>query len=365
MVRSIPLDQWPEPDRRAWVDACRPCIRLQRGGRAAHLKPITRADLARRYGYFLDFLKRRGSLSLIRSATEQVTPHRVSAYIEELRGRVGSVTLHGSIYKLRRAVEIINPDPELTWLKDIERDLNDCKRPRSKAHRLVFSDKIVAEGIALMERAEGESRRTKLQRATDARDGLMIALLAVCPTRLKNFHALAIGTSFVREGDQWWIVLADNETKSHRHDQRAVPGQLTPWIDSYIEKHRPVFPSCADALWPSRYGGAMTYLSVESRISTITLRTIGHAISPHLFRHCAPYTIANKDGSKMHLASALLQHTDPRTTERHYNFGHSVESSKIFASLVSSLRTSSDRRTNREDTPLSRTDREDLKGHKS
>ena len=63
-VRSLPLDLWPEADRNAWNTACRPTARLRRGGAAAHLKPVTRDDLARRYGYFLDFLDRQGLLRL-------------------------------------------------------------------------------------------------------------------------------------------------------------------------------------------------------------------------------------------------------------------------------------------------------------
>ena len=45
-----PLDSWPEADRRAWIAACQPAERLKPGGAAAHLRPVTRDDLARRYG---------------------------------------------------------------------------------------------------------------------------------------------------------------------------------------------------------------------------------------------------------------------------------------------------------------------------
>jgi integrase len=337
MVRSLKQSEWPEPDRLQWEEACRPGHRLVSGGRAAHLKPITQADFARRYGYFLDFLDRRDGLDLGRSATKQITPGCVSAYITELRGRVSSVTVYGAIYKIRRAAQIIDPGLDLGWLKDVELDLQDVMQPHSKAHRLVFSNRIVAAGLELIKRADMEGGHTILQRATDARDGLMIALLAVCPIRLKNFHSLSIGKSFVREGDHWWIVLSDDETKSHRLDHRVVPKQLTDCIDRYVEHHRPAFPACGDALWPSRYGGSMAYLSVESRISTITQRTLGHAINPHLFRHCVPHTIAHADGSRMGLASAVLQHNDPRTTERHYTLGQNVESARVLARIVSEL----------------------------
>ena len=45
-VRSLPLERWPDADRLAWVAACRPAERLKRGGGAAHMRDITRRDLA-------------------------------------------------------------------------------------------------------------------------------------------------------------------------------------------------------------------------------------------------------------------------------------------------------------------------------
>ena len=61
-IRSLPIEFWPEADRKAWISACQPSQRLKRGGAGSHMKPITLDDLARRYGYFLDFMNRRGLL---------------------------------------------------------------------------------------------------------------------------------------------------------------------------------------------------------------------------------------------------------------------------------------------------------------
>ena len=49
-VRSLPLKDWPEADRRGWEAACQPGQRLTRGGAASHLAAVTQADLANRYG---------------------------------------------------------------------------------------------------------------------------------------------------------------------------------------------------------------------------------------------------------------------------------------------------------------------------
>ena len=49
-------------DRTAWEVACRPGMRLTRGGAASYIRAVTQNDLAKRYGYFLDFLSRSGQL---------------------------------------------------------------------------------------------------------------------------------------------------------------------------------------------------------------------------------------------------------------------------------------------------------------
>ena len=99
-VRSLHLDLWPEADRNAWNAACRPAARLKPGGAAGHLKSVTREDHARHYGCFLDFLHRRGLLQSDEQAAANVTAHNVEAYIAELKNRVSSVTVHGSICML-------------------------------------------------------------------------------------------------------------------------------------------------------------------------------------------------------------------------------------------------------------------------
>src|SRR5258707_99434 len=58
--RSLPVTLWPEADRLSWRQACEPNVRLKRGGSASHLRPVSQADIANRYGLYLDFLQRKG-----------------------------------------------------------------------------------------------------------------------------------------------------------------------------------------------------------------------------------------------------------------------------------------------------------------
>ena len=74
-IRSLPIEFWPEADRKAWVSACQPSLRLNRGGAGSHMKVITQADLARRYGYFLDFMNRQGLLDPNKAAGATSPPN--------------------------------------------------------------------------------------------------------------------------------------------------------------------------------------------------------------------------------------------------------------------------------------------------
>ena len=337
-VRSLPLDLWPEADPNAWNAACQPDARLQRGGLAGHLKPVTREDHARNYGCFLDFLDRGGLLRSDGPAAANVTVDNVDAYIVELKDRVGSVTVHGSISKLRRTARFIAPGRDFTWLADINRDLAFVMRPRSKFDRMVLTEVLVEAGLTLIHEAEISPHLTELARACQVRNGLMVALLAFCPIRRKNFAALEIGRSFVKIHGTWWIVLSASETKEKRPDERPVNELLTPIIDRYLGQYRPVLARTGTpppALWLSSNDGVpISDKQVAGVIRMTTLATVGVEVSPHLFRTSGASTVATRGGENPYLASALLHHTHPSVTNAHYNRATSLSAAESLRQIV-------------------------------
>src|SRR5262249_39586111 len=196
-------------------------VRLTRGGAASHLRTITQNDLTRRYGYFLDFLSRSGRLDTRAKAGAHVSSENVDSFADELKSRVSSVTVYGSIQKLRRVTQLIAPERDITWLMEIERDLFSQMRPKSKWDRVVLSEVITEAGLTLIAEAELGTKLRKLTRARMVRNGLMLALLAHSPIRIKNFAALEIGRSIVKIDDTWWILLQGSETKEKRADDRG------------------------------------------------------------------------------------------------------------------------------------------------
>jgi integrase len=344
---------------------------LGKGGAGRHLALITQGDLARRYGYFIDHLMRNDLFEPGAWTAGQVTPNRVESFVEELRSRVGSVTMAQTIHKLRRAAQLLDPNRDFAWLAEIEKDLAMLMRPSSKDHRIVDPDRLYEAGLALIEEAIDNPALTPLRQARQVRNGLMIALLTLCPIRLKNFSALELQASFRRVGTRWWIVLNRKETKSRRPDERRVPGDLAAAIDIYLLVHRPVLAaarsggaidtfnvkdrlgrtanisaSCADplanitgALWlSSNTGQRMTYPAVERAITETTRMALGVAVSPHLFRTCAATAIYTHAGDNPHLASGVLQHIDRSVTEEHYNRATSISAARQYAEIVKSIR---------------------------
>ena len=81
MLRALPLEQWPAADRLNWLVALRPAQRLSSGGAAAHLRPSSRANLERGYGYFLRVVSDSGALNIDAAATAHVTPEGIENFI--------------------------------------------------------------------------------------------------------------------------------------------------------------------------------------------------------------------------------------------------------------------------------------------
>ena len=267
----MPLAAWPPADREGWLAAGRPGERLRRGGRAAWLKPVTRQDLERRYGYYLTHLAETGQLDHAAPAGSQVEPGPVSGFVERGRTIWRSVTLARSVRKLKNMAQILAPERDLLWLGEIANDLAFVAEPRPMLDRTLLSSELVEAGLTLVREAEFALHLRPSWRATQMRSGLMIALLALCPVRLKNLASLTLGSSLRRVGERWWIVLGRDETKGGRADERLVPEELHRAIAVYLTWARPVLmkrgaftigaveagrpdPFVSGPLWVGRHG---------------------------------------------------------------------------------------------------------------
>ena len=170
------------------------------------------------------YCKRTGKLEECADPGTLVTQSAIAGFVSELQSRVGSVTVAQSVYKVCRAARLIAPARDFSWLSEIAQDLALLAKPMNKSARVVMTERLVEAGLTLLGEAALATTRPLLSRSLMARNGLMVAILAVCPIRLKNFAALEIGRSFQEHNGSWWIVLRN--TKSRRPDERPVPDYL-------------------------------------------------------------------------------------------------------------------------------------------
>ena len=336
-VRSVPPRDWPTADHKVWTQACVPAQRLRPGGGAAHMKPSTRTSLVRAHGYLLDFCQRNGLFDQNAEAGAHVTPEIIDAFIQELYVRVRSVTRASYIGKIRRIAQILAPGRDFVWLRELEADLRYAARPRPKSHRIVSSERLLTLGLQLIRRGETSNHLTDLGRARLVRDGVIIALLALCPIRLRNLAELGLGRQLRRIGETWWLILAGDETKTGHPDERPVPEIVGEAIEQWLTHWRSVFHPSDDAFWPSIKGGALAYTYLGHIITETTRRELGIAVNPHLFRDCAVYTVAINAGARMGIASGLLQHTNERTVQQYYNKGASLDAVRQYQQILDQL----------------------------
>jgi integrase len=209
--------------------------------------------------------------------------------------------------------------------------------PRSKFDRVVLAERLVQAGLTLVSEAEAFSKYP-LKRAVGIRNGLIIALLAVCPIRIKNYATLEIGTTFREEQGSWWIALPYGATKTDTADQRPVPDYLNDAVKLYLTESRSVLIGSqpgTNSLWiSSRTGGRYTTKNLGTQISKITLETIGVDVSPHLFRTAAATTSACYGTDTPYLGSAVLNHASSRDTEEHYIRTTTLNAAKDYAAIL-------------------------------
>ncbi|MBO0733812.1 MAG: tyrosine-type recombinase/integrase [Methylocapsa sp.] len=374
MLRSLPLGEWPNSDREAWEAACRPALRLKRGGSAAHFAPQTRHDLQKRYGYFLTFLKESGRFDPITTCASLLIPDNIDALIRRMRHEWSAITLMMTVLKLKQIGRHLAPAANLKWLSRVAGDLNAEGGPVRRPP-VVDASELVVAGLTLVEEYSAPEAPMDLTRALAIRNGLMIALLASCPIRAKNLTGLTLGQSLHISQSSWWIDLPGSETKNGRPDMRMLPDFLMRALELYLRQARPFlmrqagrqvassdtfadgsskitgfvsalngWPERDDGtiglaelsgpVWISRYGRPMPYSSIANAIVSVTKATIGTAISPHGFRYAAATTAAWKAGSMPHLASGILQHQDRRITEASYIRATSFEAAQHLGTIL-------------------------------
>jgi integrase/recombinase XerD len=328
-----PIDQWPQHDRQRWQAALQPGDLLEQGGCRAEHSGYSNRAIEKGYGRWLTWLDSRGFLD-DRAPADRITPERVAAYVEHLESENASGTVIARLIELKVTAGIMDPGREWSWIYRMASAIRVRHKPaRPKRHRLVAIERLFGLGLALMAGAEAET--TPLRRFKSYRDGLMIALLASRPLRLRNLTGLILNRTLIKRGEIWWIQIPAAETKTKNAIELPLPGILAPYLETYLADHRSAIAksrgtgAATAAVWLSIYGPPMTDNGIYGRVVARTREGLGQPINPHLFRDCAATSVAIDDPVHVGIASRLLGHRNGSTTERYYNQARSVEASRL------------------------------------
>ncbi len=349
--RHLPIEEWPARDRAIWTEGLEPKGLFDAAGAGANWSERSRRNTAGGYGYWLSWLQAQGACDLGLRPAERVTRDRIAAYIAELRAERADHTVLCRIQELFDALRVLAPDEDWSWLARVYRNLRAGAQPaRDKLSRIKPIDELAALGERIMDEAETANNWSARRRAVHFRDGLMIALLAYRPVRIKNLAAMRLGQQLKKISGNWWILFAAEETKSHRAYEAMFPQALLPRLQRYLDLHRPVLlcgenggaEADIDALWVSEVATQLETGALARRIINHTKAAYGKSVPPHWFRDAAATSIAVDNPRHIGDAHLVLSHAGLETTQKHYNQAKSLQASRRHAAMPARLRASLD-----------------------
>jgi integrase/recombinase XerD len=337
----LPLQQWPNEDRKLWQAACAPTDPLdEHSGARAQFSAIANRNVEKGYGRWLTFLHRTEPACLKDAPADRITPQRAQAYIGCLGDlQNGTAAILSRLKDLGAAAKVMGSAQDWQFLNSLSSRVRARHKPVRSKSNLRLSDELLDLGLSLIDRA---AEAQGLAAAILHRDGLLIALLSLVPLRRRNIAGLRIGRNMIDVNGIWMIALDANETKTHAPLEIGLPEELAASLVTYLAIHRPHLSSLSGrwskpidgALWVSAHGSPMTEVAIYGRIRKRTREAFGTAINPHLFRDAAATTLAIADPEHVRLAAPLLGHRSFTTTERHYQQAKSYEAHRQYIAAL-------------------------------
>jgi integrase/recombinase XerD len=342
-VRCWPVEEWPTVDQEAWSASLRPGDDFEPGGLAATWSEETVKLTASGYGRWLAWIHSEGLLAPDQTPASRATVDRARAYADVLSKYNAPFSVIGRIRQLGNALRAIAPDRDWGWMiRAADRLRSEAKPVRDTRSRLIAPDRLEALGVSIMEEADRDATLTGPRRAADFRDGLIIALLAKRPFRMRNLAMIAMNRHLTQEGCGWLLAFTAEEMKTPRPLQAPFPESLLGHLQRYLSVHRPVLLDVGlrhghgptDALWLSSHGGAAGRAIIALQITQRTQAAFGKPVNPHAFRHSAATWIAVNAPEEAPIIAAILGHATMGMADRYYNLARGLEASRRFQSVI-------------------------------
>ncbi|MBI6630366.1 site-specific integrase [Pontibaca salina] len=168
-------------------------------------------------------------------------------------------------------------------------------------------------------------------------DAVAIAILLVCPIRIKNLAGIHLELHLQRPGDgRAFLVLSEDDLKNERPLEFELPIELIRMIDRHLASRSPeLCPAGTAWLFPRRDGaGSVSPGQLSARISKRVRKETGFEINAHLFRHFAVMTWLDANPGSYEVARRLLGHSEVSHTINMYSGLEVKSATRIFADLI-------------------------------
>ena len=342
--RCLPIAEWPERDRLAWMEAMsRSAGTFSGRGYAATLGPKSLEKISDGYGRWLGHLAFLGELDPLACPGARPTMARLDRYfatLQELGNR--DHTIIGRFQELQGALRILVPRGDFRFITSPNGNSLRQSLPMSKCHLTTYHPiDLWHWGLVLMQsalRLRGPKRRQ-----VQLRDGLLISILAFRGIRLRSITSLTLGGSMTRDpySGAWRLDLQPEDVKNRKYISTQLAVVLAPWLDRYVEVERQELLNGArsDAFWINWGGEKLEEKGVDKRIRWLSAKRFGpgNAFGTHRFRHCiastAPIILPEYPG----LAATLLQISHGVLNE-HYDRGSDVMALKALHKTIAADR---------------------------
>jgi site-specific recombinase XerD len=332
------IEAWPAADRERWQRGLSPASLLGPTGHAAKWRPETAKKSSRGWATYLNWLDVTGQLDCDEPPEQRISSERIQAYCGYLIEGIKPTAVRSRLDDLVSAFSVLAPLADESRIKRYRNLYPRQGDPLAKRARMQESATLLQLGLDLMaEAADLMGDKANLC----YRDGLMIAVLACRPLRLRNLSNIELRRHLLQQDEHWSLLFEAKETKTHREWTSAWPAFLVPHLERYLEVYRPRLirgHHGGDGLWISIRSHPLSSRGVYLAVTRRTRAAFGRSVNPHLFRDAAATSLAIHDPSNVQLARHVLGHSDYRTTQASYNQAQCVQASASLNEAMHRLR---------------------------
>lgn len=291
-------------------------------------------------------------LSSVDDLVTQKSLDTILAFFEPKQDGTGRVTyVQMAIHLKSIATSQKSPNTECvqrlqhTIMRHQRKTVGLTKRNRGKLAQL-SDPRTVAKLVTLPPQifaALAKIKKPTARHANVALTALYIELALMWPARIANLSKIHLQTNVIRSGSgrsaRAILHFDAREVKNNKDLEAELPPGTMHMLDMFIQRYRPLLIQApSEYLFPHREGGPRHRGVIWGSLTKLTLKHVGVAINPHLFRHIGVMLFLKAHPGNYEVARRTLGHSSIDTTTRSYAGAEDHVAIRMFDDNVLHLR---------------------------